>query len=392
MSVGKKLQDMENIEENVVTKGAKPAEPMQKLSTGGTPATWEDLGGPTPENSKPDDDSNKLKTPGSTLAQVKDVVNQGAKAAEAVSDEVEEGQEVVAEEPAKEEEVVAEQETTVEKEEVVAEEETTETKAEQEVVAEEETTEEEVVAEDKIDVEEDLNALIAGEELSEEFQNKARTIFETAIKTKVAEIKDQVQEEYKGKLEEEVAGVRRELVGRVDSYLEYVADEWMTENKLAVEHGLKTEMTESFLNGMKGLFEEHYVTIPEEKYDVIESMVDKLDEMEGKLNEQIEKNVALNKRLSESVADVILADVSEGLALSQKEKLESLAENVEFDSEETYREKLVTLRESYFSAKAPSAQRDSAETISESADQESPSDVTPRMESYLSVLSRAAKK
>ena len=391
MSVGKKLQDMENIEENVVTKGAKPAEPMQKLSTGGTPATWEDLGGPTPENSKPDDDSNKLKTPGSTLAQVKNVVNQGAKAAEAVSDEVEEGQEVVAEEPAKEEEVVAEEPTT-DKEEVVAEEETTETTAEQEVVAEEEATEEEVVAEDKIDVEEDLNALIAGEELSEEFQNKARTIFETAIKTKVAEIKDQVQEEYKGKLEEEVAGVKKELVGRVDSYLEYVADEWMTENKLAVEHGLKTEMTESFLNGMRGLFEEHYVTIPEEKYDVIESMVDKLDEMEGKLNEQIEKNVALNKRLSESVSDVILADVSEGLALSQKEKLESLAENVEFDSEDTYREKLVTLRESYFSAKAPSAQRDNAETISESADQGSQTDVTPRMESYLSILSRAAKK
>ena len=391
MSVGKKLQDMENIEENVVTKGAKPAEPMQKLSTGGTPATWEDLGGPTPENSKPDDDSNKLKTPGTTLAQVKNVVNQGAKAAEAVSDEVEEGQEVVAEEPAKEEEVVAEEPTT-DKEEVVAEEETTETTAEQEVVAEEESTEEEVVAEDKIDVEEDLNALIAGEELSEEFQNKARTIFETAIKTKVAEIKDQVQEEYKGKLEEEVAGVKLELVGRVDSYLEYVADEWMTENKLAVEHGLKTEMTESFLNGMRGLFEEHYVTIPEEKYDVIESMVDKLDEMEGKLNEQIEKNVALNKRLSESVSDVILADVSEGLALSQKEKLESLAENVEFDSEDTYREKLVTLRESYFSAKAPSAQRDNAETISESADQGSQTDVTPRMESYLSILSRAAKK
>jgi len=391
MSVGKKLQDMENIEENVVTKGAKPAEPMQKLSTGGTPATWEDLGGPTPENSKPDDDSNKLKTPSGTLTQVKNVVNKGAKAAEAVSDEVEEGQEVVAEEPAKEEEVVAEEPTT-DKEEVVAEEETTETTAEQEVVAEEEATEEEVVAEDKIDVEEDLNALIAGEELSEEFQNKARTIFETAIKTKVAEIKDQVQEEYKGKLEEEVAGVRSELVGRVDSYLEYVADEWMTENKLAVEHGLKTEMTESFLNGMRGLFEEHYVTIPEEKYDVIESMVDKLDEMEGKLNEQIEKNVALNKRLSESVSDVILADVSEGLALSQKEKLESLAENVEFDSEDTYREKLVTLRESYFSAKAPSAQRDNAETISESADQGSQTDVTPRMESYLSILSRAAKK
>ena len=152
-------------------------------------------------------------------------------------------------------------------------------------------------------------------------------------------------------------------------------------------------MTESFLNGMKGLFEEHYVSIPEEKYDVIESMVDKLDEMESKLNEQIEKNVALNKRLAESVADVILADVSEGLALSQTEKLASLAENVEFDSEESYREKLVTLRESYFSSKATSAQRDTAETISESADQATATEqkVTPMMERYMTGLSSMNK-
>ena len=391
MSVGSNLNEMENIEENVVTKGAKPAEPMQKLSTGGTSPTWEDLGGPTPENSKPDDDSNKLKTPGGTLAQVKNVVNKGAKPAEkakGVKEEEEKpAEEVVAEEPVKEEEVVAEEPTT-DKEEVVSEEETAETTAE--VVAEEEATEEEVVAEDKVDVEEDLNALIAGEELSEEFQDKARTIFETAIKSKAAEVKEQVEEEYKGKLEEEVASVKKELVERVDSYLEYVADEWMSENKLAVEHGLKTEMTESFLNGMKGLFEEHYVSIPEEKYDVIESMVDKLDEMESKLNEQIDKNVGLNKRLAESVADVILSEVSEGLALSQKEKLASLAENVEFDSEESYREKLVKLKESYFSNNAPSAQRNTAETISESADQQSATEqqVTPAMESYMSVLSR----
>ncbi len=393
MSVGSNLNEMENIEENVVTKGAKPAEPMQKLSTGGTPATWEDLGGPTPENSKPDDDSNKIKTPGSTLAQVKNVVNKGAKSGDAAPKGVKEeeekpAEEVVAEEPVKAEEVVAEEETSTD--EVVAEEETTEAKEEQEVVAEEETTEEEVVTEDKVDVEEDLNALISGEELSEEFQAKARTIFETAIKSKAAEVKEQVEEEYKGKLEEEVASVKKELVERVDSYLEYVADEWMSENKLAVEHGLKTEMTESFLEGMKGLFEEHYVSIPEEKYDVIENMVDKLDEMESRLNEQIDKNVVLNKRLAESVADVILSEVSEGLALSQKEKLASLAENVEFDSEESYREKLVKLKESYFSNNAPSAQRDTAETISESADQQSATEqqVTPAMESYMSVLSR----
>ena len=134
------------------------------------------------------------------------------------------------------------------------------------------------------------------------------------------------------------------MTERLDSYLEYVADEWVQENKLAVEAGIKSEMTESFLNGMKQLFEDHYVQIPEEKYDVLESMVDKLDEMESKLNEQIDKNVALNKRLAESVADVIFAEVTEGLAVSQREKLAALAENVEFESESDYREKLETLK------------------------------------------------
>ena len=379
MSVGSNLQEMEN----AVTKGAAAAEPMQKLDlvTPGQPSV-EDLGGPSPENYRPDDDSAKLKTP--SLAQVKDVVNKGAKPAEAMpagmkeeSEEVEEDQEIVSEEETTEEEVVSEEETT-----------------EEEVVAEAtDETEEEITAE--FDIEEDVNALFAGEELSEEFQDKARTIFETAIRSKVEEIKEQIHAQYSEQLIEEVASVRTELTERVDSYLEYVAQEWLEENQLAVEHGLKTEMTESFLAGMKGLFEEHYVTIPEDKYDVIESMVDKLDEMESKLNEQIDRNVALNRRLAESVADVILAEVSEGLAVTQKEKLASLAENVEFDSEETYREKLVTLRNSYFSESATSAQREAAETVVESV-QEQTTTRTPEagsiMEAYLQTLSRVAKK
>ena len=182
MSVGNDLQEMEN----AVTKGAAKGDPMQTLTTGGSPQTWEDLGGPTPENSKPDDDSNKLATPGKTLAQVRNVVNKGAGKADpmkglSTGDALNSGDEV---EIKDDQEIVAEDEVTTD--EVVAEEETTEATEEQEVVAEEETSEEEVVAEDaieeeKIDVEEDLNALIAGEELSEEFQNKARTIFEAAI-------------------------------------------------------------------------------------------------------------------------------------------------------------------------------------------------------------------
>ena len=376
--------------ENVVTKGAKPAEPMPKLTTGGTPPTVEDLGGPTPENYKTDDDSAKLKDPSMILKQVKDIVNKGAKPAEPMPKGMKEEEEV-------EGEVVAEDEQTTEDQaDVVSEEETTESE-EQEIVAEEESSEEEEVVaeeqiEDSIDVEEDLTALLEGEELSEEFQNKARTIFEAAIKTKISEVKSELQEQYEKTIVEEVASVKAELAERVDAYLEYVSDEWMSENKLAVEAGLKTEMTESFLTGMKSLFEDHYVTIPEDKYDVLNSMVEKLDEMEGKLNEQINKNVALNKRLAESTSDVILADVSEGLAVTQKDKLASLAENVEFDGEDNYREKLVTLRNSYFPAN-PGAPNNKSENLSEGTEtgHQQPA-VTGLMESYLSAISRSVKK
>ena len=376
MSVGSKLDKMENIEENVVTKGAKPAEPMPKMSG----ASVEDLGGPTPENYKPDDDSAKLKTPGGTLKQVKDIVNKGAKPAEGAKGMKEEETEV-------EGDVVAENEQTTE--DVVSEEETTT----DEVVTEEETTEDEVVAEDKIDVEEDLNALIAGEELSEEFQEKARTIFEAAIRTKVTQMTESIKAQYEETLVEEVKAIKGELQERLDSYLEYVADEWVSENELAIEHGLKTEMTESFLTGMKSLFEDHYVTIPEEKYDVIESMVDKLDEMEGKLNEQIDKNVALNKRLAESTADVIFAEVTEGLAQTQRDKLATLAENVEFESENGYREKLETLKESYFSGKTstPTSKSENLTEESEATDYQSKA-VSSVMERYLQTMTRVAKK
>jgi len=386
MSVGNNLQEMEN----VVTKGAAKADPMPKLTTGGTPASYEDLGGPTPQNSKPDDDSNKLKTPGTSLKQVKDVVNKGAKSADpmpaGMKEEEEVEGEVVAETEVSEDEVVSEEDAVAEhhtKDEdgnVIEHE-------EEEVVAESESEQEE----EMIDVEQDIQALLEGEELSEEFQNKARTIFEAAIRTKLSEIKEQVKVSYEEKLVEEVASIKEELKDRVDSYLEYVADEWVQENKIAIEHGLKSEMTESFLEGMRGLFEEHYVTIPEEKYDVIESMVDKLDEMEDKLNEQIEKNVALNKRLSESTADVIFADVTEGLAQTQRDKLASLIENVEFESEESYREKISTLRKSYFPDNA-GVQRDNSENLTEGNQAEVSASVSSTMEAYLKTLGRVSKK
>ena len=370
MSRGKKLQEMEvktQQSKSAVNANAKPGDPMPKLSTGGTPPTYEDLGGPTPENYKPDDDSAKVKEPGGTLKQVKDVVTKGAKAGEPMKSK---GYKMEEEEVELEDqqEVVAEDETSAETDEVVAEEE------------DDTITEEEV---ETYDIDDDVNALLGGEELSEEFKAKAKTIFETALKTKVAEVRKLLEQQYEEKLGEEIIEAKEALAERVDSYLEYVADEWFTENQLAVENGLKEELTQSFLGGMKSLFEEHYVQIPEDKYDVLESMVEKLDDMESKLNEQIEKNISLNKRLAESVADGILDEVSEGLASTQKEKLASLAESVEFESENNYREKLETLKQSYFAQKSSPAVK--TETLSEGLDA-TPESIEGSMAAYLKTL------
>ena len=354
MSVGKDLQEMEvgTVQsKTAVNANAKSGMPIDTSISAGS---YEDLGGPDPSNYKPDDDSAKLKTGASTVAQVKDVVNKGAKSAVKSGD-------------VKPEEVQPDES--------------------KEVVSEEETvTEEPVVETPELNVEEDMTALFSGEELSEEFQDKARTIFEAAINSRVASIAEDLKKENEEKISEEIESVKSKLVERVDSYLEYVADEWLKQNTLAVEHGLKSEMTESFLSGMRKLFEEHYVSIPEDKYDVVENMVTKLDEMETKLNEQIERNVGLNKRLAESTADGIVSQVAEGLALSQKEKLTTLAESVEFESEESYREKLETLKESYF---GQSVQKETSEQVLNEEAQAQ--DYTGAMAQYMSVLNTVKK-
>ena len=362
MSSGTQLQEMEvgtKQSKTAVNANAKPAQPMEKLPG----ATCDDLVGPTPDNYSPTNDSAKLKDPAGSLKKVADAITnrKGKTLKQGDEAEVADDQEIVAEEPATEvEEVVAEEEVTTE-----------------------ETVEEEEVVE--YDMEDDLNALVKGLELSEENQGKAKTIFEAAINSKASVIRKEIQEEYDSKLEGHVQEIKEGLQERVDSYLEYVADEWFDENQLAIENGLKADMTESFLEGMKGLFEEHYVEIPEEKYDVLKSMVEKLDDMETKLNEQIEKNITLNGRLAESVADGILESVSDGLAATQKEKLASLAESVEFESDEEYREKLETLKESYFTSKAPTAK---TESLSEGVDNsEGVESHSASMASYLKTLS-----
>ena len=347
------LQEMEvktQQSKTAVNSGAKAGDPMDSSGSG----TYEDLGGPTPENYKADDDSAKLREP--KIKTVADVVNKGAKKADPM-------QKMSKEETETTEEVVAEEEVSTE-----------------EVVAESEETTEEAY-----DMDEDVNALLGGEELSEEFREKAKVVFEAALNSKVKEIQEALETQYATQLEEAKEELKTSLVERVDSYLEYVCEEWMTENELAVEHGIKSEMTESFLSGMKNLFEEHYVTIPEDKYDVLESMVEKLDDMETKLNEQIDKNIGLNKRLAESSAQDVLTQVSSGLAETQKEKLASLAESVEFESEEEYREKLETLKESYFSRSTPAAKASPTQTLSEGVDSTNAATSTT-METYLRSL------
>ena len=383
------LQEMEvgtKQSKTAANANAKAADAMPSLSgnTPGQTASWEDLGGPTPENYKSDDDSAKLKTPSGSLKQVKDVVNKGAGAAETTKG-VKEDEEFEYDE---DEELLeaAEEEDDEEDEEEESGKKKSKSKKKDEDEDEDEDEEE---MKEEFDIEEDVNALLAGEELSEEFQEKARTIFEAALRSKVSEIKETLEEQYSVVLAEEVEEIKTELAERVDAYLEYVAEEWMVENEIAIEKGLKTEMTESFLSGMKGLFEEHYVSIPEEKYNVLENMVEKLDDMETKLNEQIEKNISLNKRLSESVADGIFEQVSEGLADTQKDKLASLSESVEFESEIEYREKLETLKESYFPSRGVSP-RTKSDTLSEgvSVDHES---YSGSMASYLKTLSAFSK-
>ena len=380
MSSGTNLQEMEvgtQVSKTAVNANAAPAQTLPKagsnasnVSTPGNQAQVEDLGGPTPDNYSPTNDSAKLKEAGGTLKQVRDVVNKGAAPAEAAGTSATPVK--VPEEVEATEEVVSEEEVTTD-----------------EVVSEEETTEEEVVAEapefTEIDIEEDVQALVEGEELSEDFKEKAKTILEAAINGKVSQIQEVLEADYEKKLLEEVEEIKGALNERVDSYLEYVADEWFAENQLAVESGLKEELTESFMTGLKGLFEEHYVSIPEEKYDVLESMVEKLDDMETKLNEQIEKNVSLNQRLAGATADSIFDSVSEGLADTQKEKLASLSESVEFESETEYREKLETLKESYFPHKG-AAPTNKTETLSEGV-ASAPEDISGSMAQYVKTLS-----
>ena len=259
-----------------------------------------------------------------------------------------------------------------------------ETESNDETIAEEETSE------TKYDFTQDVDALVSGEELSEEFRVKAATIFEAAVTARVNEESKALQEAFEESLTEEVEKIKTDLAEKVDDYVSYATKQWIEENALAVEHGIKNEMAESFFNGLKDLYVEHNFTVPEEKFNLLDGMTGELDEMEKKLNEQIDTNIALQKRIGEYTRMEIVNDAATGLAETQKEKLASLAEGVEFENEEDFRNKIETIKESYFTRKAEIAE-EAKEPTEEASQPLVESTVSGTMGKYVDALARWSK-
>ena len=250
--------------------------------------------------------------------------------------------------------------------------------------------EEEAITETKYDFTQDVDALVAGEELSEEFRAKAVTIFEAVVTEKVNNEVKALQEAFEESLTEEVEKIKTDLAEKVDDYVSYATKQWIEENALAVEHGIKNEMAESFFKGLKDLYVEHNFTVPEEKFNLLDGMTGELDEMEKKLNEQIDTNIALQQRIGEYSKMEIVNDAATGLAETQKEKLASLAEGVEFENEEDFRNKIETIKESYFTRKAEIAE-EAKEPTEEASQPLVESTVSGTMGKYVDALARWSK-
>ena len=263
---------------------------------------------------------------------------------------------------------------------------------EAEVEGEEEIAEDKVeTSEMEIDLSDDVKALVSTDaDLSEEFKDKAATIFETAVRTRIKEQTKILEAQFEEKLSAEKETMKEAMVEKVDSYLNYVVEEWMKENELAVERGIRTEIAEDFITGLKDLFKEHYIDVPEEKYNVLDDLTNQVKDLEGKLNEQIEKNVNLTKEVNESERDKLVAEVSADLADTEKEKFASMAENIEFDSAPKFREKLETIKESYFPKKKieESSSKDDVDSVAANAPIESNTDA---MAAYTAAITKNIK-
>ena len=345
-------ENTKTLDESSVTAGAKPAEPQPKLGADGSSLGGiQDLGGPTPFNSKPEGDSNKLKTIAGGNAQAPTTKPSDASAQKAeFSDkgDVKAGHEpegdVIAENPAETESVI------------------------------------------EVDLSADVAALTEGENLSEEFKEKAKTIFEAAVVSKLNEELERMHEDYAKALDKEIETVKTELAEKVDDYLTYAVESWMKKNSLQIESGIKAEMGEQVLNGLKQVFVENYIELPDEKVDLVDDLQSQLNNMESKLNESIEENVGLSKQVGGYIKNGIVTEIAEGLSLSQKEKLVSLAEAVEFENEDSFKAKVSTLRESYFSTKPEKTE------VSEDVQVENAPEAGSSMDAYSQAIARWAKK
>ena len=242
---------------------------------------------------------------------------------------------------------------------------------------------------DSLDVSDDVNALVDGEELSEEFKSKAATIFESAVKTKVRAELEKIQEQNDQLIEEMAESTINDMTEKVDDYLNYVVEQWMEENQLAIERGLKGEIAEDFISGLKNLFEDHYIDVPDEKYDILEANLTKIEELEEKLNKQMDENIQLRKQKGELVKESMISDVADGMTDTETEKFQSLVEDVEFSDEESYKEKLQTIRESYFGSSTAQVLTEEG-SIEDNTPTESV-EVSDTMSKYLKAIGRDQK-
>ena len=295
---------MEAAADILASSKGKNGAPMEKMQ--GTEV--EDLGGPTPQNSKPDDDSNKIHA------------GKGAKSAVAPTNKPSDASAKMEEE-----------------------------ELDGEVISEKSHDMEEKKEMMKKKMKEDVDALFADDNtISEEFKSKVSTIFEARVEDRVTQIEEEIETRYAGMLEEAVESVKADLTEKVDDYLSYVVEQWMEENQIAIESGLRAELTEDFIGGLRNLFAEHYIDVPAEKVDLVDELAGKVEELESKLNEEIERGVSYAKALVESRKNEIAREIGEGLTATQAEKIKTLAESVEFSTEDEYKSKLETLRENYF--------------------------------------------
>ena len=241
---------------------------------------------------------------------------------------------------------------------------------------------------DGLDVSDDVTALVDGEELSEEFKTKAATIFETAVKSKVRVELEKIQEENDKVMEDMAESTMNDIVEKVDDYMNYVVEQWMEDNQLAIERGLKGEIAEDFISGLKNLFEDHYIDVPDEKYDILEANLTKIEELEEKLNKQMEENVQLKKQKGELVKESMISDVADGMTDTETEKFQSLVEDVEFSDEETYKGKLQTIRESYFGTSEVKTEN----VLTEEGQSETPVETSGTMAQYMSAIGKDVKR